>query len=132
MSTDLAKPATAARGLKGVVAADSAICDIDGIEGRLIYRGYNIDELAQHSTFEETAYLLLKGELPNRAELAAFSKVLADHSRLPAPVLDFLGSLPTDVAPMTALRSAVSVLGVYDPHAEDGSEDGNMEGAYQK
>ena len=64
---------TAVKGLKGVIAADSAICLVDGLEGRLIYRGYNIHELADHSNFEEVCYLLLKGELPDKRQLKEFS-----------------------------------------------------------
>lgn len=118
---------TANKGLKGVIAADSAVCDIDGVEGKLIYRGYNIHELAEHSTFEEVCYLLLKGELPNREQLAEFSNTLAQHRTLAPDVTAFLRSLPHDVLPMTALRSAVSVAGAYDPLAEDDSPTANHE-----
>ncbi len=110
---------TANKGLKGVIAADSAVCEVDGLEGRLIYRGYNIHELAERSTFEEVCYLLLKGELPTGPQLAAFNRELAQHRRLPVEVLAFLKSLPRDVVPMSALRSAVSVAGIYDPQAEE-------------
>src|SRR5579871_3144792 len=91
------------KGLKGVIAADSSICFIDGEKGILVYRGYNIHELAEHSTFEEVAYLLFKGELPNRQELAEFTATLSRHRTIPRPVLDFLRSLPKDVLPMAAL-----------------------------
>jgi citrate synthase len=107
------------KGLKGVIAADSAICEVDGQEGRLIYRGYNIHELAERSTFEEVCYLLLKGELPTGPQLTAFGRELAQHRRLPVEVLAFLKSLPRDVVPMSALRSAVSVAGLYDRQAEE-------------
>lgn len=109
---------TANKGLKGVIAADSAVCDVDGQEGRLIYRGYNIHELAERSSFEEVCYLLLKGELPTRSQLTAFNRELARNRRLPKEVLAFLKSLPRDAVPMSALRSAVSVAGIYDPEAE--------------
>lgn len=118
---------TAARGLKGVVAADSTICDVDGDLGKLIYRGYNIDDLARHSTFEEVAYLLFQGELPNRAQLAEFNEVLVRHREIEHPVLSFLQSLPKSTNPMTMLRSAVSVSGVYDTLAEDDSPAANYE-----
>ena len=111
----------AARGLKGVVAADTTICDVDGELGKLIYRGYNIHELATNSTFEETAYLLFKGELPNAAQLADFNKLLVHHRQVEPQVLDFLRSLPRDTPPMTSLRSAVSMSAAYDPIAEDDS-----------
>lgn len=117
-----------AKGLKGVKVADSSICLVNGTEGRLLYRGYDIDDLANHGTFEEVAYLLFKGELPDKTELAEFKKSLAREAALPGPVLEFLKTLPKSVLPMSALRSAVSVAGIYDPQAEDES----MEGQYQK
>jgi len=108
----------AAKGLKGVVAADTTICDVDGAVGKLIYRGYNIHDLAKHSTFEETAYLLFQGELPTPQQLKEFNEILVEHRELEPPILDFLKSLPRDTPSMTALRSAVSMCGVYDPLAE--------------
>src|SRR5579864_4741690 len=126
MNTVVAKEApaqAAAKGLKGVIAADSAICLVDGQEGRLIYRGYNIHDLANHSNFEEVCYLLLKGELPSAFQLEEFSSELAEHRRLSPPVVSFLKSLPRDMLPMAALRSAVSVAGLYDSCAEDTSPD---------
>jgi citrate synthase len=118
---------TAARGLKGVVAADTKICDVDGEAGKLIYRGYNIHELAERSTFEETAYLLFQGELPNSQQLSEFNKVLVRHRELEPEVLAFLKTLPKQTPPMAALRSAVSMSGVYDPIAEDDSPEANFE-----
>jgi citrate synthase len=120
---------TAAKGLKGVIAADSAVCLVDGEAGRLIYRGYNIHELAQHSTFEEVCYLLLKGDLPSAFQLEEFSSELAQYRRLPDGVLAFLKSLPRDMLPMSALRSAVSVAGLYDPQAEETSPEANSQTA---
>ncbi|MBC8114015.1 MAG: citrate synthase, partial [Candidatus Saccharimonas sp.] len=117
----------AAKGLKGVVAADSVICDVDGDLGKLIYRGYNIHELAKLSTFEETSYLLFQGELPNKTQLADFNKLLVHHREVEPPVLDFLRSLPRNTPPMTALRSAVSMSGAHDPLAEDDSPAANFE-----
>ncbi len=118
---------TAARGLKGIIAADTMICDVDGDLGKLIYRGYNIHDLAKNSSFEETAYLLFKGELPSSSELAEFNKVLVHHREIEPPVLAFLKTLPRHTPPMTALRSAVSMSGVYDPIAEDDSPEANFE-----
>jgi len=112
---------TANKGLKGVIAADSSVCFIDGDLGQLLYRGYNIHDLAEKSTFEETCYLLLKGELPNKQQLADFSQNLAQHRSLHPQVAAFLKSLPRDVNPMSALRSAISVAGIYDATAEDES-----------
>ena len=123
-------PAQAAvKGLKGVIAADSAVCLVDGQEGRLIYRGYNIHDLADHSNFEEVCYLLLKGELPSAFQLEEFSADLADHRRLSPQVVAFLKSLPRDMAPMAALRSAVSVAGVYDPRADETTPEANYQTA---
>ena len=117
----------AARGLKGVVAADTTICDVDGDLGKLIYRGYNIHELATQSTFEETSYLLFQGQLPNASQLDDFNKQLVHHRQIEPQVLDFLRSLPQNTPPMTSLRSAVSMSAAYDPLAEDDSPTANFE-----
>src|SRR5580692_11613585 len=122
-------PQGAVKGLKGVIAADSAICLVDGQEGRLIYRGYNIHDLAEHSNFEEVCYLLLKGELPSAFQLEEFSAELAEHRRLSPEVVSFLTSLPRDMLPMAALRSAVSVAGVYDRRAEETTPEANHQTA---
>jgi citrate synthase len=130
MSSDVAaKDAekTAARGLKGVVAADSAICDVDGDLGKLIYRGYNIDDLAEHSSFEEVSYLLFKGELPKKTELAEFKQSLAHHREIEPELMAFLKSVPPATPPMTWLRSAVSVSAQFDDLAEDNSLSVNFE-----
>ncbi|MFO1021409.1 MAG: citrate synthase [Planctomycetales bacterium] len=128
MNVDVAKSAAvASKGLKGVVAADSAICFIDGSVGKLIYRGYDIHELAEQSSYEEVSYLLFKGELPSKKELEEFKTLLAQHRDVPQPVIDSLRRLPKDVLPMTALRTAVSLAGVYDPLAEDASVAANWE-----
>lgn len=116
------------KGLKGVRAADSSICLVNGTEGRLYYRGYNIDDLADNCCFEEVAYLLFRSDLPNEEELTAFKSSLTEQQRLSPEVKTFLKSLPQDVLPMTALRSAVSVAGIYDPTADDETP----EGLYQK
>eukprot|EP00913_Durusdinium_trenchii_P035309 g33039.t1 len=131
MSPENSTP-TVTKGLKGVLAADSRICLVNGTEGRLLYRGYNIDDLAENSSFEEVAFLLLKGKLPTQAELDDLNNALAEDAGLNDQETAFLNSLPKDVLPMAALRSAVSVSGMYDPTAEDGSEDGDPEGTYRK
>ena len=117
----------AAKGLKGIVAADTTICDVDGEIGKLIYRGYNIHDLALNSTFEETAYLLFQGELPNSAELKSFNDILVKHRELEPTILNFLKTLPKNTPPMTALRSAISMCGVYDPLAEVQTPEANYE-----
>lgn len=125
-SNEAAKPA-AAKGLKGVVAADSAVCDIDGQVGKLIYRGYNIHDLAEHSSYEEVVFLLLNGELPNRQQLKDISASLARHREVTPQVVAFLKTLPTDVNPMAALRTAISLEGVYDPLSEVNTQEANWE-----
>jgi len=120
---------TVVKGLKGIKAADSSICLIDGQIGKLIYRGYNIDDLCAHSTYEEVAFLLLYGELPTPSQLDQFHESLTSHATAPSEVLAVLKSLPRDVSPMAALRTAVSVLGHYDPLAEEESDESNKENA---
>ena len=117
----------AAKGLKGVVAADTSICDVDGAAGKLIYRGYDIHDLAKNSTFEETSYLLFQGELPTASQLKDFNGILVKHRELEPPILNFLKSLPRDTPPMTALRSAISMCGVYDELAEVQTPEANFE-----
>jgi len=109
----------AATGLKGVVAGRSSICIIDGEQGILAYRGYDIHELADHSTFEETTYLLWNGELPSRADLADFTTLLSGQRAVPGGVLDLVRAAPPDASPMAILRTAVSALGELDPQADD-------------
>lgn len=121
--------ATVTRGLKGVMAADSAICLVNGTEGRLYYRGYNVDDLAEKCTYEEVALLLLRGELPTVAQLDEFRAELNRHCTLPGEVLDFLRQVPADTHPMATLRTAVSLAGIRDPQAEDGSVEANEQKA---
>src|SRR5712691_3617970 len=113
------KQAQAAAGsLKDVIAAPTAICTIDGIEGKLIYRGYSIEDLAAHTTFDEVVYLLWEGDLPNKAQLDTFGKRLAAGRNLPKVVLDQLRMIPADAHPLAALRSGVSLLAHNDPLSE--------------
>ncbi len=110
------------RGLKGVYFERSATTFIDGREGELRYRGYSIHDLAAHSGFEETAYLLFHGELPTAAELGAFDAELKAARVLPEPVIDIVRSL-ADAHPMDVLRTAVSALAAFDPEvADNGAE----------
>jgi citrate synthase len=102
-------------GLQGVPCAKSAVCYLDGSVGKLQYRGYPIEALARNCTFEETAYLLLFGALPTRAQLDAFSKDLAARRAMPDSVLAVLRALPKDGHPMDALSVAVLALGVAEP-----------------
>jgi citrate synthase len=118
--------AKSAAGLEGVVAAESSIGDVDGINGVLIYQGLDIHDLAEHSTFEETVYLLWHGRLPKREELDALRRELAANLKLPEEVLALMRRFPRDAEPMDALRTAVSALGFYDEGARDLSREGAL------
>jgi citrate synthase len=121
----------APKGLEGIVATNSSICWIDGDAGVLSYRGIDIHELAQHSTFEETTYLLWFGKLPNKTELADFTRKLAEARKLDPKILDLLHSVPASAPPMEVLRTAVSLLDIYDPDEGDNSHDANGRKAYR-
>lgn len=115
---------TTIAGLEGVVAGESEICYIDGYQGILSYRGYNIHTLAQNAKFEEVIYLLWYGRLPKKSELEQLRADLVAERSLPAQVIDFLKSVPTSNA-MDMLRTAVSMLSLYDAEAQDMSADAN-------
>ena len=109
-------------GLRGVVAGRSALSSVDGEVGRLTYRGIDIADLvAAETSFEEIAYLLWHDELPTSSQLDALSNQLNESRDLPGPVMDMLASLPSDSTPMVALRTAVSMLGSFDPDQRDDS-----------
>lgn len=122
--------ATVVKGLEGVVAAHSGICWIDGYAGVLAYRGIDIHELAEKSTFEETTYLLWHGHLPDRSQLKEFAQKLTDARRVPRPIYDLLRSLPKSATPMEALRTAVSALSMYDPDEAAVDHDSNVRKAF--
>lgn len=105
-------------GLRGVAVSDSKISFVDGANGRLLYRGYDILELAEQSTFEETSYLLLHGELPTKSQLREFSKSLAAERKVPRSLVRLLKAIPPEAHPMDALRTAVSFLGALDPETK--------------
>jgi citrate synthase len=107
------------KGLDGIVAVQTEISSVDGPNSTLLYRGINIHELAEQASYEEVAYLLLNGKLPNRSELGDFNARLVANRWLPAPLYDLLRALPKDTVPMEALRVAVSSLSFYDPEIED-------------
>ncbi len=113
------------RGLSGVYFDRSATTFIDGKEGILEYRGYNINELAEHSTFEETAYLLIYGALPTQAQLDAYDAELKGARDLPEPIFDVI-ELVKDSHPMDALRTAVSALAGFDPDRNDNSSEATI------
>jgi 2-methylcitrate synthase len=104
-------------GLEGVIAGETALCQIDAGESGLRYRGYAVGDLAKQATFEEVAYLLLLGKLPTRKELGDFSAQLRAQWVLPGPVEAFLGVVPPNAHPMDILRTGVSLLGMTDPEA---------------
>ena len=114
------------KGLEGIIAANSEICFIDGTEGRLLYEGYNIHELADQSTFEEVCYLLWNGALPKKDQLAKLDQQLRSERAIYSEVIAFLRSVPKTAVPMTVLRTAVSMLALYDKDAEDMSLEANM------
>jgi citrate synthase len=116
---------TTGAGLEGVVAGESEICYIDGYAGVLSYRGYNIHTLAEHATFEEVIWLLWKGSLPTRDELARLKGDLHANAAIPPQVRQFLES-NAEAAPMDVLRTAVSMLSLYDPAAKDMSPEANQ------
>ncbi|MBX9581211.1 MAG: citrate synthase [Gemmataceae bacterium] len=110
-------------GLEGVIAGETAI---GTVEGGLSYRGYFVGDLVEHASFDETAYLLLHGELPTAAQLAAFRERVAAARRLPPPLKDLLAALPKWTAPLDALRTSVSALAHFDQDASDLSHDANV------
>jgi citrate synthase len=116
-----AAESTLSRGLEGVVANESAICYVFGEEGRLIYRGYDIHDLADNSTFEETAFLLLKGDLPTREQLKEFVGQLKAAQKLDKVVQRVIKDAPLGANPMDVLRTAVSAAGLGDPDRHDNS-----------
>ena len=113
------------RGLEGVVACSTGISSI--VDATLCYRGYTIDQLAEHSTFEETVFLLWNDRLPTASELEAFSKDLKAEMKVDAAAMEVISKLPTEnVHPMAWLRSAVSILAHYDSTAQDDSKEANL------
>jgi len=115
---------TSIAGLEGVIAGESEICYIDGYQGILSYRGFNIHTLADNASFEEAIFLLWNGWLPKQAELDQLKKDLVAERELPAGVIEFLKGV-ADGNPMDVLRTAVSMLSVYDPEAQDMSAEAN-------
>src|SRR5437773_7594793 len=112
-------------GLEDVIVSPSEICFIDGHKGRLLYRGFDVDDLVAHSTFEEVVYLLWQGRLPSRKELDAHVKALAStaNRKLPPKLITMLRQLPKKTTPMEVLRTGVSALSSFDPDAADNSRE---------
>ena len=115
-------------GLEDVIVSQSEICFIDGHKGRLLYRGFDVDDLVAHSTFEEVVYLLWQGRLPSRKELDAHVKALAStaNRKLPPKILAMLKLFPKKATPMEILRTGVSALSAFDPDAEDNAREATL------
>jgi citrate synthase len=111
----MVEPSEVQRGLADVIALESRICFIDGRQGRLIYEGYDIRDLAAKSTFEEVAYLLWYGRLPTAGQLSDLEGRLRELRRLPGPLVDQIEAMPLESNPMAVLRTAVSALALFEP-----------------
>jgi len=116
----------APKGLEGVVATTSGICYIDGDRGVLAYRGIDIHDLADHSTFEETCHLLWFGRLPMKNELRDLRARMGEERKLDASILNFLRVIPKHALPMDVLRTAVSALSFYDPEFQSNDHEANV------
>ncbi len=112
-------------GLAGVIAGETEICWVDPSAG-LMYRGYDIHEMAEKASFEEVAYLLLNGELPDVKQLTNFSRQIAEERTLPKPVIDLLRLMPKETHPMDMLRTGVSMLAPFDKELNDNSYEANV------
>lgn len=123
MSTATESTAVASEGLRGVVAAQSAIGDVNGEEGILIYQGYNIHDLAEHSSFEEVVFLLWNGRLPKVDELEELKQRLRRNYEVPSAVIDLMKQFPKTADPMDVLRTAVSALDFYDENGHGTDRD---------
>jgi citrate synthase len=114
------------RGLEGVVAAETALCDLDGKNGRLAYRGYDIEDLARRASFEEVCHLLWYGELPTAAQLDKTTLGLIAARDIPSELVQAFRLMPKDTDPMRVLQSVVAMLGMRDPDATDNSREANF------
>jgi citrate synthase len=113
------------KGLAGIVIAETQLSKVQGDIGKLQYHGYNIKDLAENALFEEVVYLLWHNKLPNQSELDALMADLAAKRQLPAQLYEVMDLLPKKTHPMSALRTLVSALGMFDPQAEDNSLEAN-------
>ena len=125
----LKEPVVLHKGLDNVYVKESKVCFIDGEASRLFYRGYSIEELAEHSTFEEVAYLLIYGKLPTRSQLKEFTKLIESYRPIEPGILQLIRSFPSSCDPMDALRTAVSALGVHDPQPMTDKMEGRIDKA---
>ncbi len=123
--TSRSSTSTADLGLEDIIVVTSSICSIDGQRGKLAFRGYDIADLAANATFEEVAYLLWYGDLPNAGQLATLTQQIAEARALPQGVVDLMKAMPRGSNAMAALRTAVSMLALYDAEANDLSSEAN-------
>ncbi|MGH9877444.1 MAG: citrate/2-methylcitrate synthase, partial [Nitrososphaerales archaeon] len=113
-------------GLRNVEVADTKICSIDGENGKLTYRGFDIFDLAKNSTFEEASYLLLFGDLPTEPQLHDFKKLLHSSRDIPVQVIRAMKERPKSASPMDVLQSSVSMLADFDESINDDSRNANV------
>lgn len=114
------------RGLEGVVAAETRISYVDGAQGQLYYQGYNIHQLAERVSYDEVVHLLWNGDLPTRKQLNELRAQLAAEMKLPEPVYKWIKSVPRSTPPITVLRTATSMLGIFDPEADEMTPEANL------
>ena len=117
--------------MAGVIAGETEICWVDPNAG-LMYRGYDIHEMAEQASFEEVAFLLLNGELPSKEQLGKFSREVATQRELPAPVVKMLRLMPRGTHPMDMLRTGVSMLASFDQELNDHSHAANIRKAIRR
>ncbi len=128
-TTEASSAGAAAAGLRGVVAAQSSIGDVNGEKGILIYQGYDIHDLAEHATFEEVVYLLWHGQLPTQVELEELSSEIRSNYAIPAEIIAGMKYMPKDADPMDVLRTCVSALDFYDKDGRGTDRDSAMRAA---
>src|SRR3972149_2827812 len=114
------------KGLDDIYVKETSICLVDGTRGRLLYRGFDIQDLAQHSSFEETVFILIHGRLPNREELGKARRGLAEGRAITPDVVRLLRCMPPDAPPIDVLRTAVSYVSNFDPERDDPTRAANM------
>src|SRR3954470_7383254 len=124
MTSKAAAPATG-KGLQNVVVGQSKLSLVNGAEGKLIYAGYKIEDLAENATFEEVIYLLWHGELPTKSQLERVRKAITEQMPLSPEILGLMKKLPKEATPMAVLRTMVSALALWDSAADNNSEEEN-------
>lgn len=129
MTTKANASTASTTGLRGVAVGTSSISDVNGEKGELIYQGYNIHDLAEHSTFEEVIFLLWNKRLPNRGELTELEQSLRGSYTVPAELIDLMKQFPREADPIDVLRTAISALEFYDANARDISRETSIKTA---